>query len=263
MKGAVWANYLMSDCPGDHEPIPDPLKQPDKTALPLRQIVVTALLFLASLVGLTVFMNVVGIPRLQELAQSGGVIGPLAYITVKALAFVIAPLSSGPLQMASGPVFTIELAVLYTLIGDVIGGSINFLLARHAGRPVLLRLMDEATIARIDRTYRGRVETWQRLFIARIVFFFMWDVMSYAAGFTETIRFRTYLFVSVVAAIPTTIVTVTVSAELITDLRLLYIFAGVLLICLLLLFIFRKQIAVLYERFRQSSQQDHSDTPAS
>ncbi|MGB1288242.1 MAG: TVP38/TMEM64 family protein, partial [Aggregatilineales bacterium] len=118
--------------------------------LPMRQIALSAAGFMIPLTFLAIFMNTVGLPRLQELTQQSGALGVIAYITVKALAFVIAPLSSGPLQMASGPLFSIELAILYTLIGDVIGGSINFLIARYLGRNLLERFVSEEDLEKMD-----------------------------------------------------------------------------------------------------------------
>ena len=219
------------------------IKSENEQTLPLKQIAMTAGGFLVSLIVLTVFMNTVGLPRLQELARSSGALGPIAYITIKALAFVIAPLSSGPLQIASGPIFTLELAILYTLIGDVIGGSINFLITRHLGRPVLERLVNDETLEKMDKLYQGRVDKWYTLAVARAMFFFMWDILSYAAGLAKTIPFITYFLVSVFVGLPVTMVSVTVGEKLLTDTTVLYAFIGMVVIALALIFLFRRQIA--------------------
>jgi uncharacterized membrane protein YdjX (TVP38/TMEM64 family) len=113
--------------------------------------------------------------------------------------FVVAPLSSGPIQLFSGVLFGLWEGTLYTLIGEVIGGSINFWLARRFGRPVVERVVGAGEMPRIDR-FINQIVDWKTLLYARIFLFSIYDFVSYAVGFSK-LRFRTYVIISAVAGI--------------------------------------------------------------
>jgi uncharacterized membrane protein YdjX (TVP38/TMEM64 family) len=164
----------------------------------LLEIAAAAVGFIVFIVGIMLFMNAVGIPRLQALIEEAGPLAPLAYILLKAVTYVFAPLTSGPIQVFAGTLFgSVWHGVLYTLIGEVIGGSISFFIARRFGRPVVARLVGSEGMAQVDQFYTSRLGGWLPLVIARLVLFSFWDFLSYAAGLAP-VKYRTYLWVSII-----------------------------------------------------------------
>lgn len=154
---------------------------------------------------LTLAIDAIGLDTLQNAIQSAGPLGPLIYIGIKALTNIIAPLSSGPIQVAAGTLFeSVLLGGIYTLIGEVLGGCVNFWIARRLGQPAVQRLLGEQNLERVNRLYDQRLGSWRGLFVLRIVLFSVWDFVSYAAGLAQTVRFSHYFWASLIAgAVPT------------------------------------------------------------
>lgn len=185
----------------DEFEVADPLHEPRR---PLYEVIVLVMGVVAFIVVLTAVINAVGIPQIQEAVKSAGAFAPLFYILLKTLTYVVAPLTSGPIQMFAGTLFdSVWLGVLYTLIGECLGGSISFWLARRFGRPLVAHLVGKDGMAQVDDFYRHRLGGWLPLAVARLVLFSVWDFLSYAAGLAP-VKFRSYLWVSFfVGAIPT------------------------------------------------------------
>ncbi len=150
-----------------------------------------------------VFIEWIGVESIQAFIEQAGPLAPLAYIALKATTYVFAPLSSGPVQLSSGILFGLWAGTLYTLIGEVLGGTISFLIARYLGRPVVKRFVGDDGMARVDN-FVSQLGGGRALIYARLFFFAIYDFISYAAGFTRNITLRQYVVVStVIGAIPT------------------------------------------------------------
>jgi uncharacterized membrane protein YdjX (TVP38/TMEM64 family) len=175
------------------------------------------------------FIHFVGLERLQQIINDAGSLAPLAYIALRAATYVAAPLSSGPVQFTSGILFGLWQGTLYSIIGEVIGGSINFWIARLLGRPAVRRLAGTEGLARIDDFY-NRAGEWRTLAVMRVVLFSFYDFISYAVGFTP-LQFRTYVIVSFFAGLPPTFAAVALGASFTGDIRviILVIVVGVAL----------------------------------
>lgn len=179
-------------------------------------------------------IHVIGLERLREAIESAGPLAPLLYIGIKIVTYVVAPLSSGPIQLSAGVLFGLIPGTIYTLLGEVIGGSINFWLARRYGRPVVQRVVGAEEMPRIERAVSGIVD-WKTLLYARLFLFSIYDFISYAAGFSN-VSFRAYLIVSITGGIPTTFIAVLLGTGLTSDSFLaVYALIGVLSLIPLLL----------------------------
>lgn len=166
---------------------------------PIREILLGGLGFIAFLTILVLGMNAIGKETLQKWIEDAGIFAPLVYIAIKALTYIFAPLTSGPIQAAAGTLFgSVELGVLYTLIGEVLGGSISFWIARRFGRPVVLRFVGKEGMKQVDDFYENRMGGWIALAVARLLLFSVWDFLSYAAGLSKSIKFSHYLAVSII-----------------------------------------------------------------
>ena len=146
--------------------------------------------------GLIVALNLIGLDKIRQFVAEAGPLAPLVYIGIKILTFVVAPLSAGPLQLSAGVLFGLIPGALHTLIGETIGGSINFWLARRFGRPVVERLVGQDDMPRVDK-FVSQIVDWKTLVYARLFLFSIYDFISYAVGFAR-VRFRTYLIISLI-----------------------------------------------------------------
>ena len=97
-----------------------------------RALVIGGLGFLALLTALYLLVQSIGGEELALMVEGAGIWGPVVYIAIKALTFTFAPLSAGPIQFASGILFGVIPGTLYSVLGEVIGGAVNVMIARHA-----------------------------------------------------------------------------------------------------------------------------------
>lgn len=164
----------------------------------------------------------IGVARIQAAMEQAGPLAPLLYIFIKAATFVFAPLSAGPIQLSSGLLFGLWQGTFYSLLGEVIGGSISFVIARRLGRPVVARFVGSDGMARVDK-FLAELGGWRALAYARIFLFAVYDFISYAAGLTTTITLRQYILVSALLGFVPTLVFVGMGASLAIDRRFLIV----------------------------------------
>lgn len=167
----------------------------------LRAVLLGLAAFVVVSVAMIAALQAIGLDRVQTFIAAAGPLGPLAYIALKTITNVIAPLSSGPVQLASGVVFGLWPAVFYSLLGELLGGTISFLLARYLGRPVVERLVTRGGLARVD-AFAQQLGGWRALLYGRLFLFSFYDLISYAAGFTRAITLRQYVLVSLAGIVP-------------------------------------------------------------
>jgi uncharacterized membrane protein YdjX (TVP38/TMEM64 family) len=123
-----------------------------------------------------------------------GALAPLVYIALLAATIIFSPLPSVPVDIAGGLAFGWALATVYTVIGGMIGATVNFYLARWLGRGFVARKIGRQAMGQID-TLAERTG-FKFVFAARLLPLFNFDWVSYAAGLT-LISFRTYAVASV------------------------------------------------------------------
>jgi uncharacterized membrane protein YdjX (TVP38/TMEM64 family) len=141
-----------------------------------------------------------GTERWREAVEGAGPWAPVVYILLKASTFVAAPLNGTSLKLAAGALFGVGAGFWYTLAGNVLGGCVNFGIARWLGRPAVRRLAGASALARIDGG-AVRIGGWRALLAARVFLAPFYDLVSYAAGLSG-LPFRHYLAVSVLGGVP-------------------------------------------------------------
>lgn len=218
-----------------------------------RTVILGALSFIAVTLLILALVEWIGVDRLRETIVRAGPLGPVVYILIKASTYVFAPLSSGPIQLSSGVLFDLWPATFYTLIGEVLGGSISFLIARRLGRPVVRRFVGEEGLSRVDG-FVSQLGGWRALVYARLFLFAIYDFISYAAGLTHTLTLRQYVIISAVCGFLPTFLFVAAGASLAGDRRVL-----VLVYAVIGLLTF---VPFLIHRLRRKSA-DHADQPES
>lgn len=241
------ANYLMSnESTTDLDSSSPP---PAEDTLSTRGLLLGGLGFLALLTALYVIVQSIGIKNLQQQIADAGALGPLIFIAIKAITFTFAPLSAGPIQFASGLLFGVIEGTLYSVLGELIGGSINFWIARIYGRRLVKRFVGEKAMSRVDEFYERHLENWQSLLMARLFLFSVYDFISYAVGYSR-INFATYLVISFFGGLIPTYIFVqigSVAAQNQDVLLVFYIVGGIIFVAFVIL---RKPIQRYLNRLR-------------
>ncbi len=217
-----------------------------------RALIIGGLGFLALLTLLYLLVYSIGDDELKLLVERAGVWAPLVYIAIKALTFTFAPLSAGPIQFASGILFGVIPGTLYSVLGEVIGGSVNVLIARLLGRRIVKRFVGDAAMKRIDEFYERHLDDWKSLLAARLLLFSVYDFISYAVGLGH-IRLFVYIAVSFVGGLLPTYIFVAIGSQAAQNqdvLLLFYIGAAALFVVWLL---FRRRISRLWRKLQSQA----------
>lgn len=120
---------------------------------------------------------------IEGAVERTGPAAPVVFVLVVIAAVVVPPLPSVPLDVAAGGVFGFWWGSALTLTGDVLGGSIAFLLARRFGR--------RWTTSRATRSGEPGVIalaeglTPRALAVVRLIPTFSFELVSYAAGLSS------------------------------------------------------------------------------
>src|SRR3989344_2963583 len=132
-------------------------------------------------------------PQFKEFVRNSGAIGPLVIIGYINTAHVIAPLVGSPATFLSAAIFGVTKTMLFLYIGGLISSIINFYISRKLGRVWVKKLAGEESLGEIDKLLG--VSTIKIFIFSRIFGFALFDVISYAAGFTK-ISFKKYFAIT-------------------------------------------------------------------
>ena len=234
-----------------HSHSSDAAEKPDGD-LSTRSLLAGGLLFLGLLTLLFLMVRSIGLEELQRTIAGAGILGPLVFIGIKALTFTVAPLTAGPIQFASGVLFGVAEGTLYSLAGEVLGGTVNVLIARVFGRRIVERFVGSAAMTKVDGFYERYLDDWKSLLAARVLLFSVYDFISYAVGFGR-IPVSVYVAVSFVGGLLPTYAFVHIGAEASQNqdvLLLLYGGAAVLFVIFVLL---RRPISRWVSQFQKEA----------
>lgn len=196
-------------------------------------------LFISAVSILLVELFDIGI-KMRQWIEGAGPWAPLVYLGLKAGTYVIAPLSGTPVKLAGGALFGFWEGAALGLVGDVLGGSLNFWIARLFRDKAITRLAGRKAIKQVDELTE-HVGGWRALLAARLFLASLYDFISYAAGLAN-LPFKQYLLVSFFAGIPSTLVAAWLGNAAVTNTKFLYIlFAASAIGLIALLFVHRFQ----------------------
>ena len=208
--------------PSDTTEKPQPEDEP-AAEISTRSLLVGGLLFLALLTFMYLLVQSFGLEELQQTIAGAGILGPLIFVGIKALTFTVAPLSAGPIQFASGVLFGVAEGTLYSLLGELLGGTVNVLIARAFGRRIVERFVGSAAMTKVDEFYERYLDDWKSLLAARVLLFSVYDFISYAVGFSR-IPVSVYVVVSFFGGLLPTFAFVFIGAEASQNQNLLLLF---------------------------------------
>ena len=190
---------------------PPPPREPGVPPEPLlanpkvrrRLLSLLALVGAAMLIGLEFVTGDLDVEDVRDWIRDLGFWGPILLIAVLAVAMVIAPIPNPPFMIAAGIAWGPFLGVVYSVIGQLIGSMIIFVLSRKFGRRFIPRLIGEAGAERVDRL---AVQMGPQLVFWWRMMPISFDFAAYAAGLTA-MRFRQFVvLVALGSIIPTTVV---------------------------------------------------------
>lgn len=173
-----------------------------------------------SIVSIVIVDQLGGAEQFRNLIEAAGPFGPLVYIGLKAATYVVAPLSGTPVKLAGGALFGFWEGFILVLIGDMLGASLNFWIARLFRLKGITKLAGKKALKQIDETTR-HVGGWRALLVARLLLSSLYDFISYAAGLSS-IPFKQFFWISLLAGIPSTLLAAYVGNSLVTNQPLFY-----------------------------------------
>jgi uncharacterized membrane protein YdjX (TVP38/TMEM64 family) len=162
-------------------------------------LALVAVVVVARLTGLSGYISLDGLNRLRDWIDGFGVVAPLVFIAIYAVA-TVAFLPGTPLSLLAGLIFGPVFGTLWAVIGATIGATLAFLVGRYAARDLVegwtakderVRKLDEG----VER------QGWRMLLITRLVPVFPFNLQNYAYGITK-IGLGTYVLLTAVCIVP-------------------------------------------------------------
>ncbi|MFW9916310.1 MAG: TVP38/TMEM64 family protein [Candidatus Thorarchaeota archaeon] len=142
---------------------------------------------------------------LKSLIQTIGPIGLFFAMIIQAL---LAPIPSELILSFAGAAFAEEygvelglfLAIVFGSLGSIVGAIIAFWIAQHGGRPIVEKMVDEEALQFADKLLE-KYGAWAIL-IGRLTPFIPFDAVSYGAGLSKGVNFRSFIVPTIVGVIP-------------------------------------------------------------
>ncbi|MDR0398021.1 MAG: TVP38/TMEM64 family protein [Candidatus Nomurabacteria bacterium] len=122
------------------------------------------------------------VDHLKEFIRSAGAFGPVVFVLLQILQVVVAPIPGQVVGVVGGYLFG-WWGLALSIIGNLAGCFIIFILARRFGRPLAEKLFKPETIKKFD--YVTESKGAFILFLIFILPFFPDDVICYLAGLTK------------------------------------------------------------------------------
>lgn len=138
---------------------------------------------------------------LETWIKDMGVLAPLAFMLLRAVAIVLTVVPNAPLDVVGGVLFGPLRGTVYSLIGSEIGAIACFLLARALGREAINRLLHR------DVAFNGRYPQRHMAYIvmfARLEPVFSFALVSYGAGLTG-MSLRSFALSTLIGMTPGTV----------------------------------------------------------
>jgi uncharacterized membrane protein YdjX (TVP38/TMEM64 family) len=149
-------------------------------------IAVTVLVTLATVVwqwGGAIWSLFRGQAALQAWVASFGAWAPLVSIALNAAQVIIAPIPGQVIGLANGYLFGVWLGTLYSLLGVMFGTGIVLVLARRWGRPLVVKLLPDTQLEKLDRLVARRGALF--FFLIFLLPFLPDDLTCFAIGLTD------------------------------------------------------------------------------
>ncbi len=162
-------------------------------------VVLITIIVLMRVFGLTKYISIQNIQKLNGWIKGFGPLGPVIYIFMYILSCVFF-LPGIPITLLGAVAFGAVQGVIYVSIGATLGAAAAFLIARYAARSMVEEwIKKNERLRKIDEGVQKH--GWRMLMITRLVPIFPFNVQNYVYGITN-IKFWTYVFVSWICMLP-------------------------------------------------------------
>ncbi len=148
--------------------------------------------------------------RLQALLSSYGIMAPLAYMLIYAIAPTLF-LPGLPIGIVGGILFGPILGVVYTSISATTGACLAFLISRYLARDLVMRQLKAPQWNTLNA--QADQNGWKLVALTRLIPLFPFNLLNYAFGLTN-IRFSHYCLATFIFMLPGTIACITLSSSL-------------------------------------------------
>jgi uncharacterized membrane protein YdjX (TVP38/TMEM64 family) len=171
--------------------------------------------------------------QVRSWVEGLGAWAPLAILVLEMIQALLAPIPGQAIEAVSGYLYGPWWGTLYPMIGMAIGSLITFALARRFGRPLVIRLIGQQSMARLDDLERRGGAPF--FFLIWLLPFAPDDLACVAAGLTA-MRARQFMVLMLVGRLPGVFVSVWVGANVarIQPVWWVVLFLGLALVALVL-----------------------------
>jgi uncharacterized membrane protein YdjX (TVP38/TMEM64 family) len=143
------------------------------------------------------YRNRFDVAALQSWLQEAGIVAPLLFMLIYALAAVLF-LPGAVLTLAGGALFGPVLGTFYNLTGATLGATLAFLIARYLASDWVARTAGGRVKQLIDGVEN---EGWRFVAFVRLVPLFPFNLLNYALGLTR-LKLGHYIIASYVFMLP-------------------------------------------------------------
>lgn len=169
----------------------------------IKAALIVIILSLILLFGIAFDINeIFKIDYIENWLSGFGYLAPLIYMAMMAMAIVIFPIPSVPLDIAAGMIFGPFLGTVYSVIGATIGALLSFLISRYLGREL------------VEKIFRSHIHLcpncsdkllFKVVIISRLIPVVSFDIISYGAGLTK-MSLRSFAMATFFGMIPLTFI---------------------------------------------------------
>lgn len=167
----------------------------------------------------------------RDFVNSFGVLSPIAYMLILSFAIVIVPVPSAPLVITSSVLFGSLLGGVYSILGSTFGALLAFSISKLFGRHFIRKIFKRdyhIFHKHVTNKYIARL-----IFVSRIIPFFQFDIVSYAAGLTR-VGAGSFVIATALGSLPHTIIYVGFGRTIIENSLVSSIFSAVLVLLMFL-----------------------------
>ena len=128
-----------------------------------------------------------------------GLIGIIIILGFMIIQGLLVPIPSELVLLAIGIIWGLVLGTVIGIVGSMGAAIICFYISRRGGRPVVENVIGEKNLEMVE----GWLENhgFATVLIGRVIPFIPFDVISYGAGFVESIKWRDYLIATFLGSI--------------------------------------------------------------
>lgn len=121
-----------------------------------------------------------GVQAAADLLARTGPWGPLVVIGLQLLQAILSPLPSWPVTVAAGALYGPVWGTLLSLVGGMLGATVNFYLARRLGQGLVRRTLGERWVERAG--HLGPLHFLVLSLFGRLIPIASFDMVAYLAG---------------------------------------------------------------------------------